>query len=566
MPLPADADVRTYGPLEHPGIDMSDWLGHIKPSKSINLLYGSHDDDDDGHVEVGLSPLRDAVVLEHINTIINVDCGSKDDQALWVYFDSEEAVTAAVDHWSKPEDDNDDYLVMVTNHFGSCDEEFERGFFEVQYVIPDWDEKAVKCVASRRNVRDITETLELSINSVPAGPISKRSPERPGWESGNGLYKPSKDNDNERPKTWPNGGLDDGDPTGRGPDPNFKEDMAGSHMLSWGSNPGGEKFHPFGMNEWHPNGSKEFSLDFGTFKGLNIDTSWLDIGIEIRELWMKARVTYSGYIRYSAFKGLEEGYIKLDTNFHAKIEIEAILKAEYTKNVLQDIKLPSLGISYFEIPMIVSLGPSVRFYVGLDFGAKAEIDIVAGLELEIPHGIIHINMKDPGLVSVPFDTWKPELTTPRLELRETLELKIKPKAGATVSMACIIFSGLLDLSVGVSAEVGMLNTFTINAAQEWDPDAGNMTQSDADPDVECDQGVSIRSDFVFDITAMATMWFEWPLYNLDIPLFNTCLSNLAAALENLDVGLLFDQAGAGHNGWAQARKGKDLSLIPFHGD
>ena len=120
------------------------------PSKNISLYYGSADEADHGAVHMVLDMLSDAVVLEYIESIAGVDCGSPDDDAMTVFFNSTEALQEAVADWS----DNEN-LIMITNHFGVCDQEFERGFFLVESLSPNEEDLSVKCVASRRQLSDI---------------------------------------------------------------------------------------------------------------------------------------------------------------------------------------------------------------------------------------------------------------------------------------------------------------------------------------------------------------------------------------------------------------------------
>lgn len=138
-----------YGPTPNPSVDVGDW-NNYKPCKNISLYYGSENKADTGAVKMDLTMLSDAVVLEYIDTINQVDCGSPDDNAMTIFFRSLKALRLAVEDWS-----NDQNLVMITNHFGSCDEEFERGFFVVEMLTPNEDDLSIRCISSKKQLPDI---------------------------------------------------------------------------------------------------------------------------------------------------------------------------------------------------------------------------------------------------------------------------------------------------------------------------------------------------------------------------------------------------------------------------
>jgi hypothetical protein len=62
-----------------------------------------------------------AVVLEHIETVIKVDCSP---DSLAVTFNNSAAFADALKNWDVEGD-----FILITNHMGDCDAEFERGFF-----------------------------------------------------------------------------------------------------------------------------------------------------------------------------------------------------------------------------------------------------------------------------------------------------------------------------------------------------------------------------------------------------------------------------------------------------
>ncbi|KAJ4421751.1 hypothetical protein N0V82_003595 [Gnomoniopsis sp. IMI 355080] len=65
-----------------------------------------------------------AIVLEDVPSIQQVDCDLFS-KSIWITFNKTTDFIAVTDHWTSLVDD----FVLITNHLGNCDSEFERGFF-----------------------------------------------------------------------------------------------------------------------------------------------------------------------------------------------------------------------------------------------------------------------------------------------------------------------------------------------------------------------------------------------------------------------------------------------------
>ncbi|KAE8389553.1 hypothetical protein BDV23DRAFT_97278 [Aspergillus alliaceus] len=169
----AGATTTTFGPVLAPEIDTSDPVNLI-PAANISLYYGPSDTDagdssfavTSGSVNMNLEFSHDAVVLEYIESIKSVQCS---DGSVIVAFKSLAGFETAFQSWSLRES-----LILITNHLGNCDVEFERGFFKVDNLIPNQPDLSITGNASKQQINHIAESCEIAFSSVPAGKLAKR--------------------------------------------------------------------------------------------------------------------------------------------------------------------------------------------------------------------------------------------------------------------------------------------------------------------------------------------------------------------------------------------------------
>jgi hypothetical protein len=119
-PSPGVNTTSTFGPVTDPHIDIDNPLNLI-PTANVSLYYGSTAPEEPGSIHMSLSMDTPAVVLEYVAAISHVDC-SKD--SLAVTFNNPVSFEKALREWK-----NLKSFVLITNHMGDCDAEFERGFF-----------------------------------------------------------------------------------------------------------------------------------------------------------------------------------------------------------------------------------------------------------------------------------------------------------------------------------------------------------------------------------------------------------------------------------------------------
>ncbi|KAE8327108.1 hypothetical protein BDV39DRAFT_205240 [Aspergillus sergii] len=174
---PVASATATLGPVPAPGLDTSDPI-HLIPAPKVSLYYGSLDSEPSnkaasGSVNMNLELNHDTVVLEYIDAIGSVKCT---DESVIVAFKNAAGFETALRSW--PLEEN---LILITNHLGNCDAEFERGFFKVDQIASDESNLSITCNASKYPIEKIAETCELAFSSVPAGKLAKRLTLNPSY-------------------------------------------------------------------------------------------------------------------------------------------------------------------------------------------------------------------------------------------------------------------------------------------------------------------------------------------------------------------------------------------------
>ncbi|KAH8688586.1 hypothetical protein GQ44DRAFT_310820 [Phaeosphaeriaceae sp. PMI808] len=168
----------TYRPITAPDVDCSRPENFI-PSSNISVYYGSptvetrvvenatiDSGTGSGLINMTLAMNGSTIVLEYIDSILNVTCAN---DSLTVTFNGAESFGAALSAWTV-----EDTLLMVTNHQGSCDTEFERGFYLVEKISSDPASHSITGHAFVKEIADIAKTCEMTFSSMPAATLSKR--------------------------------------------------------------------------------------------------------------------------------------------------------------------------------------------------------------------------------------------------------------------------------------------------------------------------------------------------------------------------------------------------------
>jgi hypothetical protein len=119
----------------------------ITPSTGVSLFYGAINQTS-GLVNMTLSTNTVAVALEYIDSVASVDCG---DDSLTIAFNNTDSFSSALAEWSL-----DETLIMITNHMGDCDTEFERGFFQVANITSESSTNTIIAYSSPANISTIS--------------------------------------------------------------------------------------------------------------------------------------------------------------------------------------------------------------------------------------------------------------------------------------------------------------------------------------------------------------------------------------------------------------------------
>lgn len=163
---PAKNTTHTFGPTIAPGIDTKDPV-NIVPAKNISLYYSATETEEQGSINMTLALNNPAVVLEQVDAVKSVVC---DDNELTVSFSGSEAFEQAVKDWSESEEG----FILITNHMGNCDAEFERGFFMATGLTQSRDDLSITVAASKEELTNIAGQCEMSFSSLPAATLTKR--------------------------------------------------------------------------------------------------------------------------------------------------------------------------------------------------------------------------------------------------------------------------------------------------------------------------------------------------------------------------------------------------------
>ena len=150
VPLPTPSEgsntTSTFGPVVAPDLDVDD-LVNIVPQANVSLYYGSAKDEEPGSINMTLAMNTPTVVLEYVSAITNVDCS---DDGLSVTFNDTASFEKAMTEWSGLDD-----FVLITNHMGDCDAEFERGFFLATDVSAHAPTKTIVVTAAKEELVNI---------------------------------------------------------------------------------------------------------------------------------------------------------------------------------------------------------------------------------------------------------------------------------------------------------------------------------------------------------------------------------------------------------------------------
>ncbi|KAF5662712.1 hypothetical protein FHETE_7818 [Fusarium heterosporum] len=260
------------------------------------------------------------------------------------------------------------------------------------------------------------------------------------------------------------------------------------------------------------------SFDFGA--GVEKDTvlfseePWVTIKAEQAEF--SSTVSFSGYAKYNFWRfKMETLSFDLDTHFSADIALSADVAAAWSKSILYDPD--TLTFTVVEVPGILSLGPGISFAIGVDIDTSAAVAVIAGAGIAIPSANVHLDALDSSKNVA--TGWVPEYTS-YANISESVEVGMNTSASLKVQLTFKLLGGLVDLSSGLVATPGFVNKFTADATQSAHASTSGSGVAITSPPEDC--GISLKSDFVFNLEGFATKWWKANLFSAQVPIVDVC--------------------------------------------
>ncbi|KAG8169053.1 hypothetical protein KVR01_001802 [Diaporthe batatas] len=131
----------------------------LVPQSNVTLDYGL-DNGDLAAVNVSLSTNYPTILLETISHLATVDC-SPDSVALT--FDNAQDLDDAYTQWS-----SHGKLLLITNHMGDCDTEFERGFFVAGTYTADTASLTLTATTEKTDINSASSYMKTQFHGLPA--------------------------------------------------------------------------------------------------------------------------------------------------------------------------------------------------------------------------------------------------------------------------------------------------------------------------------------------------------------------------------------------------------------
>ncbi|KAK2615817.1 hypothetical protein N8I77_002543 [Diaporthe amygdali] len=129
------------------------------PQTNVSLDYGLNNTDL-AAVNVTLFTSYPTILLETISNLTAVDCSS---DSVAITFNNAQDLDEAYTQWSSHEK-----LLLITNHMGDCDTEFERGFFVAGTYTTDTSSLSLTVTAEKTDVHNVSSYMKTQFHGLPA--------------------------------------------------------------------------------------------------------------------------------------------------------------------------------------------------------------------------------------------------------------------------------------------------------------------------------------------------------------------------------------------------------------
>lgn len=441
----------------------------IIPQANITLGYGQNDTSSDAVVNITLTTTYDGVLLESIESITAVDCSSN---GVSLTFSDADTLASAYGSWS-----SFDLLLLVTNHMGDCDTEFERGFFVSSSYETFESNLTLVASASKKDLADVAS------KSCPI----------------NNLLLPL--------ESFAFANQDKQIAFMRA---NF------SGIPSTASSSSGAAKRDIVVDPDEVTVAADF--DFGPVTLYSYEDY---VTVTANKAAVDVSVTLGGYLDFDIWTlSLESLYVDVETTASADLSLGLNVTGAYNTTFSYDV-----GYEYYVVDVagILTFGPEISLSVGADLDLDAEIDVTLALGAGIPNGTLHLDLVGDNTAATGWDepTYYANLT-----LSEEGSIGVTPYLSVTVGIEFEVLGGLLDLSSGLTPKISFPTTVTLDGEQEIGVGSGtNNTVTITQPGSDgCSNGVEVDSDFEFTLDAFVTEYWNTTLYDYNVSIADVCYS------------------------------------------
>ncbi|RSM14418.1 hypothetical protein CDV31_005434 [Fusarium ambrosium] len=165
-----------FTPVPRPDEDNSNPENCV-PKKKVKLSYGApkgtvpggnvpSNKTVDGSINMKIDMNKPAVALDTIGSITKVRCSG---DSITVEFGKGDGFKKAKESWAKYAD-----FTIITSGSSGCDEGSQRSFFSVGNVSPDEEKQTITCSATKADISELADTLEMEFSSIPSTTLKKR--------------------------------------------------------------------------------------------------------------------------------------------------------------------------------------------------------------------------------------------------------------------------------------------------------------------------------------------------------------------------------------------------------
>ncbi|KAI9827729.1 MAG: hypothetical protein M1832_004218 [Thelocarpon impressellum] len=356
---------------------------NLELEQKLELFYGETSGSRDGQVPadasvatVSIPELKyPAVRLERTAFISDVAC---DESSAKVTFNDEEAYHVARANWAS----HGDRFVFVTYHEG-CGKSYLKG--ERSFILVKDFQADHSSLTIRADVEHVGLEGAVDGDTVIDIDLGKWTPASENPLAGYGAR--------ELAERWD-----------VSTDISFSTPK-GTASTPWG--PGSELFHHATANE-------------------SLEIYCVDCGVN-------GRVTLTGSVKFSFFKGFKAASIRADGQLHAGLQLGIVAQLGFSGKF--KVPIAQVGLAGLVIPGILSVGPEVALAAGASFDVRALGQALAGLKFDWPALSAELNIKDPDASSA--SGFEPVIT------------KVLRASGGIVATA----DAYLEVALGVSVSV-----------------------------------------------------------------------------------------------------------------